>query len=186
MLERSKLSKCNLMVLLHFEKVQETPPTTHLLRCCTLKLRKDREKDARRRHDDERYGRDKDVKMKQEEHSQALADFLRLARPRLICRVDPEGGQHFRLTSFVSETERGWDEVLTEGYDPKGSPLGCPVYWRIVNRGDEQLHCSTFLATRDQIIKGWGKKGLAYRNPVTGTAVVQIETSLVGAHPLQQ
>ena len=27
------------------------------------------------------------------------------------------------------------EAIISEGYDPDHSPLGCPVYWRIVNRG---------------------------------------------------
>lgn len=83
-----------------------------------------------------------------------------------------------KLMPYISEVERGWDEVISEGYDPDNSPLGCPVYWRIVNRGNEQFYCSTFPATRAQIIRGWGKRGLACCDPVTGTAVARIETYL--------
>ena len=82
------------------------------------------------------------------------------------------------MTPYISEVERGWDEIISEGYDPDHSPLGCPVYWRIVNRGDEKFYCSTFPAKRDQIIKAWGTRGLAYCDPVTGMAIARIETYL--------
>jgi hypothetical protein len=108
----------------------------------------------------------------------ALAEHLRSAKPRLICRVDMEGDRRCKLTPYISEVERGWDKLISEGYDPDHSPLGCPVYWRIVNRGDEQFYCSTFAATRDQIIKAWGTRGLTYYDPVTGMAVARIETFL--------
>ena len=66
----------------------------------------------------------------------ASAEYLRWAQPRLICRVEPEGrwrlndaqDQCCKLTHYIScEIERGWDEVLSEGYDPDGSPPS-PVY----------------------------------------------------------
>ena len=65
---------------------------------------------------------------------------------------------------------------LAEGYDSKYSPLGCPVYWRMVKRGNEQFYCSTFQVSPHQIIKAWGDKGLAYCDPVTGMAVARIES----------
>jgi hypothetical protein len=116
----------------------------------------------------------------------ASAGYLRSVPARLICRVESEGGgpvdEEGRLerARYVRKVERGPGEVNDEGYDPDNSPLGCPVYWRVVNRGNEQLYCSTFLAKRDQIIKAWGKKALAYCDPVTGMAVAQIEP-LLGA-----
>ena len=97
----------------------------------------------------------------------ASAQSLRSAQPRLICRVDTEEeGRRCKLTPFISEAERGWDEIISEGYDPDHSPLGCPVYWRVVNRGEQQFYFSTFAATRDQIIKGWGQEGLPIAIPL--------------------
>jgi hypothetical protein len=101
-------------------------------------------------------------------------DYWRRGRPGTSNRAALE------LARYVRKVERGPDEVIDEGYDPDNSPLGCPVYWRVVNRANEQLYCSTFLANRDLIIKAWGTKALAYCDPVTGMAVAQIET-LLGA-----
>lgn len=108
---------------------------------------------------------------------QASAKWLRFARPRLNCRAEREEGrrQVIKLTPYISEVQRGWDEVVEEGYDVDYGPLA-PVYWRVVNRGDEQLYCSTFLLTRDVIIRGWGTKALANCDPTTGKAAAQIET----------
>ena len=89
------------------------------------------------------------------------------------------------LTHYISETERGWDEVLSEGYDPDGSPLG-PVYWRIVDRGDEQLYCSTFQLEGDLVSKGWGTRALIYCDPVTGMAVARIETLLARSNMISR
>jgi hypothetical protein len=108
----------------------------------------------------------------------ASAEYLRSAQPRLLCRIDPAGNLGVKLTPYISEVNIGWKEVIDEGYDPHHSPLGCPVYWRVVNRGDEQFYCSTFLATRAQVIKGWGTKGLTYCDPITEMAVARIETNL--------
>jgi hypothetical protein len=109
---------------------------------------------------------------------QTSAEYLQSAQPRLfmICREFDVG--RIKLTPYISKVERGWGEVISEGYDPDHSPLGCPVYWRIVKQGDEQVYCSTFSATRDQIMKGWGTKGLVYCDPVTGRAVVRLETAM--------
>jgi hypothetical protein len=109
----------------------------------------------------------------------ALENYLRSTQPRLICRVvnkvDNKRGVRLKFTPYISEVDRGWDEVIDEGYDPIYSPLGCPVYWRIVNRGDERFYLSTCPTTRDQIISFWGVKGLSYCDPVTGIAVARTE-----------
>ena len=107
-----------------------------------------------------------------------LADDLRVARPSLLLRVKQHSDNRFECTPCISDIEDDYVEVIDEGYDPHHSPLGCPVHWRVVNRGDEQFYCSTFLATRAQVIKGWGLKGLVYCDRVTGVAVARIETRL--------
>jgi hypothetical protein len=114
------------------------------------------------------------------------AEYLRSAQPRLILRVDTKDGLRFKLTPYISEVDRGWDEVIDEGYDPVHSPLGRPVYWRIVNRGNERFYCSTYLVTRDDIIRAWGIKGLSYCDPVTGMAVARIESALGGAEMMTE
>ncbi len=107
----------------------------------------------------------------------AFENFLRRAKPRLIATcILSEGGRVAEVTPHISEVDRGWDEVIDEGYDPDHSPLGCPVYWRIVKRAGEQFYCSTFPVQRDGIIKLWDKPGLSYCDPVTGIAVARIET----------
>ncbi len=115
----------------------------------------------------------------------ASREYLRCAQTRLICRVDPDpnGDLHSKVTPYISDVGLGWDEVLDEGYDAHHSPLGCPVYWRVINRGDEQLYCSTFLATQPQVIKAWGTPGLAHCDPVTGMAVARMETNLLCKWP---
>jgi hypothetical protein len=115
---------------------------------------------------------------KKERDRKASAENLRSAQPRLICRAETKDGRLFEMTPYISEVECGWDEVIREGYDPDHSPLGCPVYWRVVKRGDEHLYCSTFLAMRDAVIKAWGTKALTYCDPVTGMAFARIETLL--------
>jgi hypothetical protein len=105
----------------------------------------------------------------------ALKEYLRSAKPRLICRADINGA-NTKITPFISQTDNGWDEILAEGYDPKYSPLRCAVYWRIVKRGNEQFYCSTFQVPPHQVFKAWGEKGLAYCDPVTGMAVARIES----------
>jgi hypothetical protein len=96
----------------------------------------------------------------------------------LNCRAESERDQrHVKLIPYISEVERGWDEIIEEGYDADNSLLA-PVYWRIVSRGDQQLYCSTFLLTRDLIIRGWGTRALVYCDPGTGKAAVRIEALL--------
>jgi hypothetical protein len=107
----------------------------------------------------------------------ALENYLRSAQPCLILRIESKDGQSFKVTPYISKVDRGWDEVIDEGYDPNNSPLG-PVYWRIVNRGDERFYLSTYPVMRDQIIRAWGIKGLSYCDPITGIAVARIETLL--------
>jgi hypothetical protein len=112
------------------------------------------------------------MKSKLEEVSE---EFLRSVWPRLILLVETEGDN---ITPYIRQGERDREEVISEGYDPDHSPLGTPVYWRIVNRGDQQFYCTTFLATRDQVKKAWGTAGLTYCDPVTGIAFARIETKL--------
>jgi hypothetical protein len=116
----------------------------------------------------------------------ASPEYLRSAQAHLICRVDPDGGFDVRLTPYIREVDLSLDEVLKEGYDPHHSPLGCPVYWRVINRGDEQFYCSIFLASRALVMKAWGTEGLAYCDPITGMAVARIETNLLGDWPVQE
>jgi hypothetical protein len=105
----------------------------------------------------------------------ALENYLRSAQPRLIVTCESKGERIHELTPYISEVDHGWDEVISEGFDPDFSPLGCPVYWREVNRGDERFYSSTFLVTRDQTIGVWGIEGLSYCDPATGIAIAQTE-----------
>ena len=113
----------------------------------------------------------------------ASSEYLRLAQAHLICRVDAAGDLGVKCTPYIREIDLGTDEVLDEGYDAHHSPLGSPVYWRVINRGDERFYSSTFLATRSQVRKSWGIQGLAYCDPITGMAVARIETNLLGDWP---
>jgi hypothetical protein len=96
----------------------------------------------------------------------------------LILRVNSENNGTFEATPSIRKVEYDFEEVLDEGYDPSHSPLGCPVYWRIVRRDDEKFYYSTFQVPRDYVLKVWGAKGLSYCDPVTGRAVARIETRL--------
>jgi len=98
--------------------------------------------------------------------------YLRSAQPRLICRVGSPPKCYIRQGQCVGE------KVLSEGYDPHTSPLG-PVHWRIVDSADERLYCSTFLAKRSTIIKGWGSSGLVYLDPAMGAAAARNETLIL-------
>ena len=107
-----------------------------------------------------------------------LEEILRSAQPRLILRVKQVQDLPsvvMGLEPFISETDLGWDELLDEMYDATNSPLGCPVYLRTVTRAGELLSLITFLATSAMVIKGWGQKGLSYRNPDTGMTPVRLE-----------
>jgi hypothetical protein len=121
--------------------------------------------------------------------SEDLEQILRVARPRLIARIEPSGGEPAKvgcglvLTFFISEIDLGWEAVESEGYDATHSPLGCPVYWRIVTRAGERLYLTTFLAAPALVIKAWGKEGLSYRNLDTGMTAARLETLLSsGSH----
>jgi hypothetical protein len=111
---------------------------------------------------------------------ESSAEYLRSAQPRLICRVEPQGDLRFKITPYI-QNEGGCDGIISEGYDPDHSPLGRPVYWRIVKRGDEQFYWSTFVATRDQVVRTWGPGALVYCEATSGTAVARIETKLPGS-----
>jgi hypothetical protein len=91
---------------------------------------------------------------------------LRSAKPRLLCVF--EGGEDERtyyLSPYISDV------------DLPLSLLG-PVYWRIVERAGERFYLSTFMATRAHVTKAWGPAGLAYCDPITGTAMARVETRL--------
>jgi hypothetical protein len=101
--------------------------------------------------------------------------YLKSAKPQLIVRAERTSVTREGLEHHVTVVEKdlGWDEILDEGYSDIG-PLG-PVYWRIVKRGDEHLYLSTFLATRDHILRIWGPGALANCDPITGTAPARVE-----------
>jgi hypothetical protein len=109
--------------------------------------------------------------------SQALADYLRSAQPRLIVELESKGGRAYEISRYISEGERPSEETMSEGYDPDNSPLG-PVYWRIVKRESEEVYYSTFPVWREKVVEIWGTQGLAYCDPITGIAVARIETKL--------
>jgi hypothetical protein len=106
---------------------------------------------------------------------------LRSAKPRLITVVEHgEDGQTSYLSPYISDIDLGWDELIAEGYeDGKSSfcPLG-PTYWRVVERAGERFYLSTFMVTREHVMKAWGHDGLAYCDPITGMAVARVETKL--------
>lgn len=105
---------------------------------------------------------------------------LQTARVHLICWVTTRGdGRTLGHAPYIATEDPGWNEVIEEGYDQKDSPLG-PVYWRIVKRNNLTLYLSTFLATRDEVIKGWGPEGLRYCDPITDAAVARIESNCSG------
>jgi hypothetical protein len=106
-----------------------------------------------------------------------LGKLLRAAHPHLIVRAKNTGDLRCENTPYIREVDPGWDELIDEGYDANGSPLG-PVYWRVIRRAEEKLYCSSFLATPEEIIRCWGPKGLAYCNSTTGVAVARVETVL--------
>jgi hypothetical protein len=111
------------------------------------------------------------------DHLDELGKRLQSAHPHLIIRVKNVGSLRYENMPYIREVDPGWDELIDEGYDPNGSPLG-PVYWRVIRRAKEKLYCSSFLATPEQIISCWGPRGLAYCNPTTGVAVARVETVL--------
>jgi hypothetical protein len=56
-----------------------------------------------------------------------LGKRLQSAHPLLIVRVKNVGHLRFENIPSTREVDPGWDELIDEGYDPSGSPLG-PVY----------------------------------------------------------
>ena len=106
-----------------------------------------------------------------------LGERLKAAHLHLIVRATNTGDLRCENTPYIREVDPGWDELIDEGYDADGSPLG-PVYWRVIRRSEEKLYCSSFLATPEEIIRCWGPKGLAYCNSTTGVAVARVETVL--------
>jgi hypothetical protein len=112
------------------------------------------------------------------DHHSALAEHLRDARPSLILRVEPQSQNGFELTPFIVEFEAANDNVIDEGFDPHNSPLGVPVYWRIVKRWDGKFYYSTFQVPRDCVLRVWGTRGLSFCDPVTGNAVARMQARL--------
>ncbi len=109
---------------------------------------------------------------------QNSAEYLRAAHPRLICTSEIVAGRCCKLTPYIREGENSCEEVITEGYDPVHSPLGCPVYWRIVKRGELKFYFSTFMAPYDLVKRAWGTVALGYCDPDTGLAAARLETKL--------
>jgi hypothetical protein len=111
-------------------------------------------------------------------HHSTLVENLRDARPSLIVRVERQCDVSLEVSPFIVEVKSANDDVMDQGYDPHHSPLGCPVYWRIVKRRDGRFYYSTFQVSRDNVLKVWGPRGLSFCDPVTGSAVARIETRL--------
>ena len=107
------------------------------------------------------------------------SELLRSLRPSLITRIDWKSDMIAKSTSYIAQDVCETDEVIDEGYDPIHSPLGCPVYWRIVKRGAEKLYLSTFLVTRQQVKRIWGDAGLHYCDPATGRLLRKSRLTLV-------
>ena len=72
-----------------------------------------------------------------------LGERLKTAHPHLIVRLKIQGDLQYENTPSIREVDPKWDELIDEGYDPNGSPLG-PVYWRVIRRNGEKLYCSSF------------------------------------------
>jgi hypothetical protein len=103
---------------------------------------------------------------------------LKSAAPRLLLFVkETDDEAIFSVEPHISDNDISWDEIFDEGFDPDYSPLG-PVYWRVIRRGKKKFYYSTFAVSRDQIISGWGAKGLSYCDPITGIGVARIVTLL--------
>jgi hypothetical protein len=107
---------------------------------------------------------------------QRLSDLLKEARPRLIVCVEQRADNTFQNVPCIREDEPPVTEVIDEGFDPINSPLGCPVYWRIVDRTDGRFYYSTFEYTREQVLRVWGEAGLHYCDPDTSMAIARVET----------
>jgi hypothetical protein len=111
---------------------------------------------------------------------------LRSAKPRLLCCVEGSISGEQRVIPYIRDVDLGWDELISEGFDPSGSSGVGPVYYRVVRRGDEKFYLSTFMAFRDNVLKAWGPAGLSYCDPVTGMAVVRTEKRLPAPEIMQQ
>jgi hypothetical protein len=72
------------------------------------------------------------MKMRTKVHDRVdeLRKRLQAAHPRLILRVKNTNDLEYENTPSIREIDPGWDELIYEGYDPNGSPLG-PIYWRV-------------------------------------------------------
>jgi hypothetical protein len=103
---------------------------------------------------------------------------LRSAKPRLLALCFTQDNTRIEVNPYISDVDLGWDECLREGFDPDGRTGLGPVYWRVVMRAGEEFYLSTFMASRDQVMNGWGSAGLAYCNPITGMAMARVETRL--------
>jgi hypothetical protein len=118
-----------------------------------------------------------DLQVKPHASQYATAEFLRSARPHLICCVTHHtSNASLEFAYHINEKELGWDNTVSEGYDLHDSPLGCPVYWRVIMWGNKWLYCNTFLLPRDDVIRGWGPRALVFCDPVTATAAVRLQT----------
>jgi hypothetical protein len=67
---------------------------------------------------------------------QRLSDLLREARPRLIACVEQLADNTLQTAPCIRDDEPLVTEVINEGFNPTNSPIGYPVYWRIIDRAD--------------------------------------------------
>jgi hypothetical protein len=82
------------------------------------------------------------------------------------------------LKPYISDVDLGWDELIDEGFDPRGGTGLGPVYWRIVMRASERFYISTFFMPRANAVYRYGEAVLKYCDPKTGMVPVRIESRL--------
>jgi hypothetical protein len=83
-----------------------------------------------------------------------------LVEEHFICECRHISGSNVSALDFKPSPRKRdvGGSVLDSGFDAFSPPLGRPVWWRIEQRGLNQVYCSSFWMTSEEISRRWGKR----------------------------
>jgi hypothetical protein len=110
-----------------------------------------------------------------------LEEWLKRTTPSLIVCIHPVPplNTQFELEPLICAQPIDGEITLEEYFFADMSPLQRPVYVRMIRRGADDFYTSTLEASREEILRMWGEKGLLHADP-DGRFIARVETRLIG------